>query len=154
MSEVSADLPAKGLLRWRCRRGMRELDAALLAYLENHFDQAPLSEQRAFCDLLDIPDPELIRLVARDSGNIGAIAGYGISQITSGKTQPEMEAGPYASGNYAAASNGLQNQQGSVRNDQKRQAGSQEQKQMQKQPDTSARFQPIIDKIRSTLIAD
>lgn len=58
-------LPAK--LRWRCRRGMRELDEAMLAYLENHYATACETEQQDFQTLLDWQDPELYRLIcARD----------------------------------------------------------------------------------------
>lgn len=48
-----------GPLRWRCRRGLRELDALLLNYLDHHFQQAPLEEQRLFERWLERTDPEL-----------------------------------------------------------------------------------------------
>ncbi|HXF07718.1 MAG TPA: succinate dehydrogenase assembly factor 2 [Candidatus Acidoferrales bacterium] len=51
-----------GRLRWRCRRGMKELDELLLAYLPVHID-APADDQAAFDALLDLPDPDLYRLV-------------------------------------------------------------------------------------------
>jgi antitoxin CptB len=48
-------------LRWRCRRGMRELDVLFQRYLEERYaDDAPADQQR-FCDLLDAQDPELQR---------------------------------------------------------------------------------------------
>ena len=50
-------------LRWRCRRGMRELDALLMRYLEEHYLSAPLSAQQAFEDLLSLPDPEILGLL-------------------------------------------------------------------------------------------
>lgn len=53
----------KGHLRWRCRRGMRELDKAMLGYLETHYDDAPASERADFESLLDWQEPELFRLV-------------------------------------------------------------------------------------------
>lgn len=46
-------------LRWRCRRGMKELDVLLLKYLEQHYPTAAVEERRAFTDLLELPDPEL-----------------------------------------------------------------------------------------------
>jgi antitoxin CptB len=46
-------------LRWRCRRGMKELDVLLLAYLERHYGSAPAEEQRIFADLLELQDPQL-----------------------------------------------------------------------------------------------
>ncbi|GMV68097.1 MAG: hypothetical protein AMXMBFR76_05360 [Pseudomonadota bacterium] len=51
-----------GRLRWRCRRGMKELDELLLAYLPAHV-AAPADEQASFEALLDLPDPDLYRLV-------------------------------------------------------------------------------------------
>jgi antitoxin CptB len=48
-----------GLLRWRCRRGMRELDVLLERYLEERYPCAPSIEQQAFEALLELPDPEL-----------------------------------------------------------------------------------------------
>ena len=58
-------------LRWRCRRGMRELDTLLLAYVESHYSTASQSEQSAFSGLLTMPDPDILalltgRLVADD----------------------------------------------------------------------------------------
>lgn len=46
-------------LRWRCRRGMKELDVLLLGYLEQHHPNASAAEQQAFADLLELPDPQL-----------------------------------------------------------------------------------------------
>jgi antitoxin CptB len=39
---------------------MRELDQLLVAYLDNHYDQATDADKRAFCALLELPDPELV----------------------------------------------------------------------------------------------
>ena len=46
-------------LRWRCRRGMRELDQLLTWYLDRRYAQASASEQQSFASLLDEQDPEL-----------------------------------------------------------------------------------------------
>ena len=54
-------------LRWRCRRGMRELDLMLEAYLRRFWETAPLSERKAFEVLLEMEDPELYRLLAGHS---------------------------------------------------------------------------------------
>ena len=51
-------------LRWRCRRGMRELDEAMLAYLDNHFMHASEDERKDFIALQEMQDPELFRLVS------------------------------------------------------------------------------------------
>ena len=51
-------------LRWRCRRGMRELDEAMRAYLDNHYDSASADERTLFENLQDMQDPELYQLVS------------------------------------------------------------------------------------------
>lgn len=48
-----------GRLRWRCRRGMRELDRLLGGWLEREYRDATAAEQQGFRDLLDLQDPEL-----------------------------------------------------------------------------------------------
>jgi antitoxin CptB len=45
-----------GQLRWRCRRGMQELDILLTRYVEQRFSSAPLEEQEAFRQLLETQD--------------------------------------------------------------------------------------------------
>ncbi|HTW37070.1 MAG TPA: succinate dehydrogenase assembly factor 2 [Steroidobacteraceae bacterium] len=54
---------ARELLRWRCRRGMKELDLLLERFLEQHYDQALPERQRAFERLLRLPDPLLAELL-------------------------------------------------------------------------------------------
>ena len=49
----------EGRLRWRCRRGMKELDILLSRYLDERFYAAPPQEQEAFRRLLESPDPEI-----------------------------------------------------------------------------------------------
>ncbi|TFG87345.1 MAG: succinate dehydrogenase assembly factor 2 family protein [Chromatiales bacterium] len=51
-------------LRWRCRRGMRELDVLLLRYLDREFPAATPSAQSAFERLLSAQDPEILDLLA------------------------------------------------------------------------------------------
>jgi antitoxin CptB len=46
-------------LKWRCRRGMKELDVLLIRYLEQSYEQAPIAEQQTFQALLELPDMEL-----------------------------------------------------------------------------------------------
>ena len=46
-------------LRWRCRRGMRELDQLLVWYLDARYAQAADAAKAAFSTMLDQPDPEL-----------------------------------------------------------------------------------------------
>ena len=57
-----------GKLRWRCRRGMKELDLLTLGYLERHYPTAPAEEQRAFAELLELQDPLLMSyMVGRET---------------------------------------------------------------------------------------
>jgi antitoxin CptB len=56
---------ADARLRWRCRRGMRELDVLLERYLQQRYPSAPAAEQQAFEALLDLPDPQLFAFVTR-----------------------------------------------------------------------------------------
>lgn len=43
---------------------MRELDEAMLAYLEDHYQQASLEERACFEQLQQMQDPELFQLVS------------------------------------------------------------------------------------------
>ena len=48
-----------GKLRWRCRRGMKELDVLLARYVDERFRNASGPEQDAFRRLLDAQDTDL-----------------------------------------------------------------------------------------------
>ncbi|HEX3395512.1 MAG TPA: succinate dehydrogenase assembly factor 2 [Steroidobacteraceae bacterium] len=48
-----------GRLRWRCRRGMKELDILLSRYLDERFCAASPEEQDAFRRLLEVQDPQI-----------------------------------------------------------------------------------------------
>ncbi|HZV23200.1 MAG TPA: succinate dehydrogenase assembly factor 2, partial [Luteimonas sp.] len=48
-------------LRWRCRRGMRELDRLLERYLDLRWLQASEAERGVFLRLLDCEDDRLWR---------------------------------------------------------------------------------------------
>jgi antitoxin CptB len=50
-------------IRWRCRRGMLELDLVLTAFLDRHFATLAPRSVDAFCALLERPDPELLDFV-------------------------------------------------------------------------------------------
>mgnify|MGYP000350429223 CR=1 FL=1 len=58
-----ADGAKRAKLLWRCRRGMRELDEAMRAYLDYHYDDATEGERADFEGLLAMQDPELYRQV-------------------------------------------------------------------------------------------
>ena len=46
-------------LRWKCRRGMLELDLCLTQYLDHRYLQATLDEQADFDALLSEADPDI-----------------------------------------------------------------------------------------------
>jgi antitoxin CptB len=46
-----------GKLRWRCRRGLRELDVLLSRYVDEEYRTAAPEQQEAFRRLLDMQDP-------------------------------------------------------------------------------------------------
>ena len=58
-----AESPAPELsrLRWKCRRGMQELDVLLLRWLERHHASASERERGAFLLLLETEDDRLWR---------------------------------------------------------------------------------------------
>lgn len=56
---TAAEPNTLGRLRWRCRRGTRELDALLTWYLEQRYPAAILREQQAFARLLEAEDPDV-----------------------------------------------------------------------------------------------
>ena len=62
-SPVAADRPAipfaPGRLRWRCRRGMKELDVLLERFAHRVRLEASAEECRLFAELLELPDPLL-----------------------------------------------------------------------------------------------
>lgn len=47
------------LVRWRCRRGMKELDVMLERFLGNGYESLAPAEKSAFAHLLDARDPDL-----------------------------------------------------------------------------------------------
>ena len=56
-------------MRWRCRRGMLELDLVLNAFLERHLATLDPARIEAFTTLLARTDPELLELVmGREEG--------------------------------------------------------------------------------------
>lgn len=56
--------PELAKLRWRCRRGMRELDAVLRAFLDQSFGSLSGDDKLLFAAVLDLPDPELYAYLA------------------------------------------------------------------------------------------
>jgi antitoxin CptB len=48
-----------GSLRWRCRRGTKELDVLLERFAQQLLPRATAAERRVFAELLALPDPVL-----------------------------------------------------------------------------------------------
>ena len=46
-------------LRWRCRRGLLELDIVLYDFLDRNYSRLTVEERVAFGQLLTVPDPLL-----------------------------------------------------------------------------------------------
>jgi len=68
--------PVPGRLRWRCRRGMRELDVVLERWLASHYATADAARREAFGRLLDAPDPQLLAwLFGRERPTDPGVAG-------------------------------------------------------------------------------
>ena len=51
-------------LRWRCRRGLLELDIVLGRFVERHYAGLGDAQRAAFDALLDVPDTELWDMIA------------------------------------------------------------------------------------------
>ncbi len=64
-------------LRWRCRRGLRELDALLAGYWRLPVGTFQAHHQRAFERLLERSDPALLAALMDESpGDEDAATGY------------------------------------------------------------------------------
>lgn len=50
-------------LRWRCRRGLLELDLVFGAFLDHGYQDLDETEKQTFLRLLDLPDTELLEYV-------------------------------------------------------------------------------------------
>ena len=61
MDRQDAESPEIKRLRWRCRRGMRELDQLMLRYLDARWPIADDAERKLFLQLLDCEDDKLWR---------------------------------------------------------------------------------------------
>jgi len=61
MSDPAADEGELKRLRWRCRRGMRELDQLLTRWLDREWTAASDAQREVFLRLLDSEDDRLWR---------------------------------------------------------------------------------------------
>ena len=57
VAPTSADLAR---LRWRCRRGMHELDGVLESFVQGELAMLNADDFSLFERILDLPDPELL----------------------------------------------------------------------------------------------
>jgi antitoxin CptB len=73
-----------GKLRWRCRRGMRELDLLLTRYVDEEYRTAAPEQQEAFRRLLEIQDPVMhAYFLGRETPPDAVLASL-IARITAG----------------------------------------------------------------------
>jgi len=59
MQQAGAADPEPGRLRWRCGRGVKELDLLLTGYLTEHWQLSGTAQKAAFERILELPDPLL-----------------------------------------------------------------------------------------------
>jgi antitoxin CptB len=57
--DSDVDRVDRARLRWRCRRGMRELDAVLAGFVDSEFTALDPADRERLTAILDLPDPEL-----------------------------------------------------------------------------------------------
>lgn len=70
-------------LRWRCRRGMRELDMLLLNFVERRYALADADEQASFRRLLTMPDPEILALLTGKAAPHDELQAHVVAQLLS-----------------------------------------------------------------------
>jgi antitoxin CptB len=73
-------------LRWRCRRGLRELDVLLDRYLADRWPAAPAAERREFAQLLERENPDLAALICGMTAPGNADQAALIARLSAGKT--------------------------------------------------------------------
>lgn len=56
-------MPVPDQIRWRCRRGMLELDLLLNDFVTKRYEKLGETEQSTFLRLLDYPDQTLLELL-------------------------------------------------------------------------------------------
>ncbi len=57
--QVTTPAAVEGRMRWRCRRGMKELELLLEGFLERGYARLDQAGRAAFERLLEMPDPVL-----------------------------------------------------------------------------------------------
>ena len=68
-------------LKWRCRRGIRELDFLLGRYLEQRYPDAGTEEQAGFKEFLELPDPVILSWVTGKEAPPGGVFSEIVGQL-------------------------------------------------------------------------
>ena len=68
-------------VRWRCRRGMLELDIVLDRFIEQHYASLNKAQQAALDRLLDMPDPTLWDMIANAGVSPLQSERYGVLEL-------------------------------------------------------------------------
>jgi antitoxin CptB len=71
----------RGKLRWRCRRGMKELDLLLTAWLDGLWEAADTAERGHFAQFLELPDPQIAGYLLRDEEIVPAAFSALVQQL-------------------------------------------------------------------------
>ena len=80
---VSGRSPDQAKLRWRCRRGTKELDVLTTRYLDHFYGDASTEEQWEFAAMLDMQDPELYLILSRKQPPNGSLQEAIVAKIHS-----------------------------------------------------------------------
>ena len=59
-------------VRWRCRRGLLELDIVLRRFIDAHYAELSLPERQIFEEFLDMPDNPLWDMISRRQEAVSA----------------------------------------------------------------------------------
>lgn len=59
MDTCTMDINNKSRIHWACRRGMKELDMAIMPFFNHEFDTLSDEDKRQFARLLECDDPDL-----------------------------------------------------------------------------------------------
>jgi len=72
------DAVSRNRLKWKCRRGLLELDLVLQGYLDGHFED---KDANALNELLDLPDNDLWDIVSGRSDRFEERFGGIVAQL-------------------------------------------------------------------------
>jgi len=78
---VSAQITEYSELKWRCRRGMLELDILLNGYLDKNYNTMSKQQGDIFSEVLDYPDQVLFDLLLGNMQSSDARVNRLVSEI-------------------------------------------------------------------------